>query len=77
MDLNGNGVPDECEGVGDANCNHTVGSDDINAFVMRLSNPATYAATHPNRPDFNDDINGDGSVNSAGINPFVALMVGK
>jgi hypothetical protein len=75
-DLNGNAVPDECEGLGDLNCNRTVGFDDINAFVMRLSDPATYSTTYPNCPDFNGDINGDGGVDFGDINPFVTLMVG-
>jgi hypothetical protein len=75
-DLNGNSVPDECEGLGDLNCNGAIGFDDINPFVLRLSNPEAYFAAYPNCPDARGDINGDGTVSFGDINPFVALMVG-
>ena len=73
-DLNDNGVLDECEGLGDLSCNHTVGFDDINPFVLRLSDPTEYQNLYPNCPDFNADINGDGSVDFGDINPMVLLL---
>jgi hypothetical protein len=62
--------------TGDLNCDGDVGFGDINAFVLRLSNPAQYAAVYPHCPDVNGDINIDGSVNFGDINPFVALLSG-
>jgi hypothetical protein len=73
-DLNGTGKPDECEGLGDLNCNGAIGFDDINPFVLRLSNPAGYAEEFPNCPDARGDINGDGAVNFGDINPFVLVL---
>ncbi len=60
--------------VGDLNCNGSVGFDDINPFVLRLSNPQAYFATYPYCPDANGDINGNGAVGFDDINPFVALL---
>ncbi len=62
--------------VGDLNCDGQVGFGDINAFVLRLSNPAAYFAQYPDCPDANGDINGDGEVGFGDINPFVALLSG-
>jgi hypothetical protein len=59
---------------GDLNCDGEVDFSDINPFVLRLSNPAAYAATYPDCPDGNGDINGDTTVGFTDINPFVALM---
>jgi hypothetical protein len=61
---------------GDLNCDGQVGFADINPFVLRLSNPAAYAAQYPDCPDANGDINGDGGVGFTDINPFVALLSG-
>ncbi len=73
-DLNANGVLDECEGLGDLSCNGVVGFDDINPFVLRLSDPAAYHNAYPNCPDARGDINGDGGVDFGDINPFVTLL---
>jgi len=61
---------------GDLNCDGQVGFGDINPFVLRLSNPATYDALYPDCPDANGDINADGTVGFGDINPFVALLSG-
>lgn len=69
----------ECQApvlVGDLNCDGFVDFGDINPFVMRLSDPAAYAAAFPECPDDNGDINGSGSVGFDDINPFVALVSG-
>jgi hypothetical protein len=60
--------------VGDLNCDGQVDFGDINPFVLRLSNPAAYAAQYPGCPDGNGDIDGDSAVNFGDINPFVSLM---
>jgi hypothetical protein len=62
---------------GDTNCNGVVGFDDINPFVLALTNPAAYAAAYPGCPLLNGDINGDGSVSFGDINPFVGLLTGN
>ncbi|MEW6250695.1 MAG: S8 family serine peptidase [Planctomycetota bacterium] len=61
---------------GDLNCDGVVDFDDINPFVLALSDPAGYAVAYPNCNIMNGDINGDGVVNFDDINPFVALLAG-
>ncbi len=63
--------------LGDLNCDGVADFGDINAFVLRLSNPLTYWTTFPGCADSNGDINGDGVVNFSDINPFVALLAGS
>jgi predicted outer membrane repeat protein len=63
--------------VGDVNCNGVLGFDDINPFVIRLSNPTAYALAYPDCPDANGDINGSGTVDFADINPFVAALTAR
>jgi hypothetical protein len=63
--------------AGDLNCDGTTNFDDINPFVLILSNPEAWQQTYPDCPFLNGDINGDGSVNFADINPFVALLAGQ
>jgi hypothetical protein len=60
---------------GDLNCDGAVSFGDINPFVLRLSDPAGYAAAFPDCPA-NGDANSDGSVNFGDINPFVTLLTG-
>ncbi|MEW6249055.1 MAG: hypothetical protein AB1716_00275 [Planctomycetota bacterium] len=59
---------------GDLNCDGAVNFDDINPFVLALSDPAGYAVAYPNCNILNGDCNGDGVVNFDDINPFVALL---
>mgnify|MGYP000879470106 CR=1 FL=1 len=65
-------TPPSC--AGDLNCDGQVSFGDINAFVLRLSNPSAYATTFPGCPNGNGDINGSGAVAFDDINPFVALL---
>jgi hypothetical protein len=62
--------------IGDPNCSGSVGFDDINPFVLALTDPATYAAAFPGCTIANADINADGAVDSKDINRFVALLTG-
>ena len=62
--------------LGDLNCDGGVTFDDINPFVLALSNPAGYQAAYPNCDLLNGDCNGDGAVTFDDINPFVALLAG-
>ncbi|MEW6250696.1 MAG: S8 family serine peptidase [Planctomycetota bacterium] len=60
--------------LGDMNCDGVVNFDDINPFVLALTDPAGYAVAYPNCNIMNGDINGDGVVNFDDINPFVAIL---
>ncbi len=73
-DVNGTGIPDECEPVGDVNCDGAANFGDINAFVLALTEPGQYALDFPDCPLENRDINGDGSFDFGDINAFVALL---
>jgi len=61
---------------GDLNCDGVVNFDDINPFVLALTDLAGYAAAFPNCDLLNGDINGDGIVTFDDINGFVALLGG-
>jgi len=60
--------------TGELNCSGCVGFDDINPFVLALSNPAGYQQAFPNCNILKADINDDGRVDFGDINPFVALL---
>jgi 6-phosphogluconolactonase (cycloisomerase 2 family) len=61
---------------GDSNCDGVVDFDDINAFVLALSDPEGYAEVYPYCHIANGDCNGDGLVNFDDIDPFVDLLTG-
>lgn len=64
---------------GDLNCDGQIDFEDINPFVLHLSNYAAWQAEFPNCNPLNGDINGDGTYGQASfedINPFVALFAG-
>ena len=44
--------------------------------MLALTDPAGYAAAHPDCDYMLADINGDGAVNAFDIDPFVQLLVG-
>jgi len=62
---------------GDLNCDGAVNFDDINPFVLLLSDPGLWQTTYPTCNPLNGDCNGDGLVNFDDINPFVALLSGS
>jgi hypothetical protein len=68
--------PDQPGLLGDANCDGLVNLDDINPFVLRLSNPEAYYATYPECDDYNCDCSQNGSVGLEDINPFVVILAG-
>lgn len=74
LDLNGNQKPDECEPIGDLNCDDLKDFADINPYVLALTDPVGYAQAFPDCDRMNADINGDGKVDFGDINPFVALL---
>ncbi len=53
-----------------------VNFDDINPFVLALSDPAGYQTAYPECNLRNGDCDGDGDVDFDDINPFVALLSG-
>jgi hypothetical protein len=61
---------------GDLNCDTVVDFDDINPFVLALSNPEAYALAYPDCNILNGDCNGDSLVDFDDINPFVGLLSG-
>jgi hypothetical protein len=63
--------------LGDMNCDGVVDFDDINPFVLALSNPSAYSAAYPNCDYYNGDCDGDGHVTFSDINCFVALLSGQ
>ncbi len=76
-DLNGNGLLDACESLGDLNCDGTVSVGDINAFVLALTDPSAYAKQFAECDPLNADTNGDGQVSVGDINGFVLLVTGR
>ncbi len=77
-DLDQTGIPDECEfyGIGDVNCDGTLNFFDIEAFVLALTDPATYPAVYPWCDILLADINRDGVVNFFDIESFVTIVTG-
>jgi len=73
-DLNANGIPDECEGLGDLNCDGHTNAFDIDPFVLALTDPDAYQNTFPECRLSRADINGDGQINAFDIDPFVTLL---
>ena len=59
---------------GDMNCDGVVNFDDINPFVLALTDQAGYLAAFPDCYYLNGDCNDDGLVNFDDISPFVALL---
>ncbi|MEW6251886.1 MAG: M14 family metallopeptidase [Planctomycetota bacterium] len=73
-DFNHNNVPDECDRLGDLNCDGATDFDDINPFVLALTDPVAYGQLYPDCPLLRRDMNGDGRCDFDDINPFVALL---
>lgn len=63
--------------TGDLNCDGFVDNEDIDPFVLALTQgQAVYQAQWPDCDYFNADINGDGAVDNEDIDPFVMLIAG-
>ena len=63
--------------LGDMNCDGVVDFEDINPFVLGLSDPATYLVAYPACGLQNGDCDFDGAVDFDDINCFVALLAGE
>lgn len=61
---------------GDLGCDGGVDFDDINPFVLVISNPDGWQAAYPGCPIANGDLNGDTVVNLGDVNAFIALLGG-
>lgn len=75
------GPPDPCAPRicrGDLNCDDVIDFNDINVFVLALSNWPEWQARYPDCPEQNADVNADGLYGGANgfgdINPFVKLL---
>ena len=75
-DFNRNGIPDECEGLGDLNCDDRFDGADIDPFFLALGNPAQYLLRFPECDALRADMNGDGAVNGADIDVFFEALGG-
>lgn len=60
---------------GDMNCDNRFDFDDINPFVLALSDPAGYAQRFTTCNILRGDINEDGKVDFGDINPFIDLII--
>ncbi len=69
-------APSPPDVLGDLNCDGAVDFDDINPFVLALTDPDSYFATFPTCNIWRADVNQDGTVDFDDINPFVALLGG-
>ncbi|MGD8454727.1 MAG: hypothetical protein PVJ57_23170 [Phycisphaerae bacterium] len=60
---------------GDANCDGVVDNFDISAFILALTNPASYATRYPDCDRMcTCDINGDGVVTNFDLAPFLQCV---
>ena len=74
-DRNCNGVPDECDVMGDLNCDGVVNAFDIDPFVLALTNQPGYYAAYPNCDHLLGDCNFDCVLDAFDIDAFVAILV--
>ncbi len=63
--------------LGDMNGDGAVNSDDINPFVLALTDSNDYLATYGLDPNEVGDMDQSGALNSDDINPFVSLLGGS
>ncbi len=75
-DLNGNDIPDECDGLGDLNCDDALDAFDLEPFIQALVDPAGYAIAYPGCEIERADVNGDGSVDAFDIEGLIELLLG-
>jgi hypothetical protein len=67
-------LPTASYGLGDLDCDGDTDFDDINPFVLALTDPVTYSLLYPDCDVMLADCNGDGVVDFGDINAFVALL---
>src|SRR5439155_18683349 len=62
--------------LGDMNCDQSTTTLDISHFITALLDPNLYNSSHPFCSILNGDMNGDGLVDGADVQPFVSCVVG-
>ncbi len=62
--------------IGDYNQSGDTNTEDINPFILALTNPTAYAAAYPWVFAPGIDPNGDGKINTEDINGFIAALTG-
>ncbi len=62
--------------LGDLNCDGLVDFDDVDPFILAVTDPNAYATLHPECPLGLADCNSDGQVDEGDIDAFVALLGG-
>lgn len=65
---------ESCYIRGDMNCDEVVDCDDVDPFVLALSDPDAWELQYPDCPIENGDVNEDGSFDFGDINPFHDLL---
>jgi hypothetical protein len=61
---------------GDFNGDAVVNTEDINPFILALTDPAGFATAFPDVDPLAADPNGDSLINTEDMNPFIALLTG-
>jgi hypothetical protein len=61
---------------GDFNGDGVVNTEDINPFILALTDPTGFATAFPDVDPLAADPNGDSLINTEDINPFIALLTG-
>ena len=59
---------------GDMDCDSDVDGDDIQPFVLALTNPSQYASDFPGCDRLNGDCDKDGDLDGDDIQPFVDVL---
>lgn len=62
---------------GDVNCDDAINNFDVDAFVLAVTDPQSYAQQYPDCPPLLADVNYDGAVNNFDIGVFVELLNGE
>ena len=63
--------------AGDVNCDGVINFDDIDPFVLALSDPVAYGAAYPDCYVLSADIDHDGDVDFEDVDWFVGLLSGR
>jgi hypothetical protein len=61
--------------LGDLTCDGALNVDDVAAFVLALTDPASYSAAYPGCMLNRADMNGDGAVDGRDIQLFVSALL--
>ncbi len=62
---------------GDFNDDSAINTEDINPFILALTDAQVWADQHPYTLMSKVDLNGDGVINTEDINPFILVLTGQ